>query len=370
MPRLFFFCRQLSKQMLLKQDAASKGNLYYRLVALWVISEGLVGGIIHGFHLPFSGIFLSGFAVVCICLIGYCAYAGDEKQAIYSSKNGASLSRGVVFKATILVCIFKMMLSPQSPPTAYFAVLFQGIVGQLLFLNIKRFKVSCILLGFLALVESAIQRILVLVVLYGAGFWQSVNEFITKLTHQNEISNYTLFLALGYVILHGILGVLIGIWSARLIPKSQEAVQEEFLIAPLDVNTDFVAGPVRRKKWKMLKSFIFLAWLFLMVLFFQSLFKIGKPILPTYKVLHVLLRSVLIFLTWYFLIVPLLLRYIKRQLLVQRQKASGDIARIFVLLPTIENIFRESWRLSAKYSGVKRGRLFWKIVLLNVLRDA
>src|SRR5437588_263127 len=140
-------------------------QVYYRLIALWVVCEGVLGGIMHGLNVPFSGMIVAGAAVICICLIGYYVPV-----------------KGAILRATIIVAIFKLMLSPHTPPAAYTAVFFQGLIGQLLFFNHRFFSVSCILLGMLALVESAVQRVVVLTVLYGTNFWNAVNEFIRKVT--------------------------------------------------------------------------------------------------------------------------------------------------------------------------------------------
>jgi hypothetical protein len=43
--------------------------IYYRLIALWVLCEAMLGGIIHGFKIPVSGLIVGSFAVVCNCLI-------------------------------------------------------------------------------------------------------------------------------------------------------------------------------------------------------------------------------------------------------------------------------------------------------------
>jgi ABC-type thiamin/hydroxymethylpyrimidine transport system permease subunit len=84
--------------------------VYYRLIALWVMVEAVLGGMIHGLKLPVSGLIVGSCAVLCICLIAYYVPA-----------------RGAILKATVVVAIFKMMLSPQSPPAAYLAVFFQGV---------------------------------------------------------------------------------------------------------------------------------------------------------------------------------------------------------------------------------------------------
>lgn len=356
--------------MLFDKEKSFRVNLYYRLVSLWVISEGLAGGIIHSLHIPLSGMFLSGFAVLCICLIGY--YTGFINSAPSQQRLSSQITRGAIIKAAVIVCVFKMMLSPNTPPTAYFAVLFQGFVGQILFINLKHFKTSCILLGLLALVESALQRILVLTLLYGVDFWHALNEFITKLTNQKSVTNYALLLAIAYILIHAVVGVLIGVWASRIITKSQswQVNHKDLLIAPLN---DEEAQPIPSaapKKRKLLKGIFIFIWIFLLLMFLQSFLKLGSPILPSDKILKIMLRSLFIFLTWYLLISPLLSKWIKKKLKLQQQKSSTDISRILLLIPSIEHIFRKSWQLSSPISRLPRLKLFCKIVLINILRDS
>ena len=67
--------------------------IYYRLIALWVICEAMLGGIIHGLRIPVSGLIVGSASVICISLI-----------AFYNPVKGA------ILKATLIVAIFKMML--------------------------------------------------------------------------------------------------------------------------------------------------------------------------------------------------------------------------------------------------------------------
>ena len=127
-------------------SSSEVGAIYYRLIALWVLCEAMLGGIIHGLKIPVSGLIIGSCAVLCISLIAW--YVPNK---------------GAIIKATLVVAIFKMMLSPQAPPPAYIAVFFQGTLGELLFFrNRKFYSLSCIILALLALLESGLQRILVL----------------------------------------------------------------------------------------------------------------------------------------------------------------------------------------------------------------
>jgi hypothetical protein len=339
-------------------------QLYYRLIALWVICEGVAGGIMHGLNIPFSGMIISGCAVICICLIGY--YTGRQAGQTEAVRPGV---KGAILKATIIVCIFKMMLSPHTPPTAYLAVFFQGLMGQILFYNLKHYKISCIVLGVLALVESALQRIIVLVVLYGSDFWQAVNDFIKKLLHVKTVTNYTWWLAIGYIFIHAFMGVIIGLMAARIVKRSLSWKNNEaFLIADINPGKQLSSRPSSPRKRKIKKIF-FIIWIILLMLFLQSILKIGNPILPSDKALQIFFRSLLIFLTWYFLVSPLLTVWIKKRLEHQKEKSQSDINRIMLLLPSTESIFKKSWDISSSKKGFKRLGLFWKVVLINTLRN-
>ena len=61
-------------------------HTYYRLVALWVLCEAMLGGIIHGFKIPVSGLVVGSCAIACISLIAWYAPA-----------------KGAILKATLIV---------------------------------------------------------------------------------------------------------------------------------------------------------------------------------------------------------------------------------------------------------------------------
>lgn len=324
-------------------------QIYYRLIALWAVCEAMLGGIIHGFKLPVSGLVVGSCAVICICLIGY-----------YVPQKGA------IIKATIIVAVFKMMLSPHSPPAAYFAVFFQGIIGEILFLNRKFYKTSCLLLGILALAESGIQRILVMTILFGMDFWKAVNDFINGLTHQERITNYSFYIAGGYVVLHIIVGALVG-WFAGKIPSILKNNRDLIFYVSTDVNA--ISNKKHLSGKRKIKTGLLIVWIILLFLFLQSAFNIGEPILSPDRSLQILIRSILIVLTWYFLISPLLMNFLKKWLQKQKTKSQKDIHEILLLLPFMQMILQKSWQLSSGKKGIKRLNMFCKLVLVNSLRS-
>ena len=327
--------------------------LYFRLIALWVIFEGVAGGIMHGLKIPFTGMVISGSAVICICLIGYFIPV-----------------KGAILKATLIVLIFKMMISPHTPPTAYLAVSFQGLLGQILFSSGVKLNPGAFILGVLSLVESALQKILVLIILYGSSFWNAMNDFVRKLLNADNVTNYAWWLACIYIFLHVIGGLLVGWLAIRIIKKTKEKeFFENQYIVPIPTGLDPFSQKKKSGRKKLFRWGLLLVWIFLLLIFFQSIFKIGNPLMPSGRALYIFIRSLLIFLTWYFLASPLIRIWIKRRLKAHEKNNQEQINAILLLLPSTEYLFKKSWELSSAKNGFKRLRLFWKIILLNTLKD-
>ncbi|MEO7049486.1 MAG: hypothetical protein ABI091_29555 [Ferruginibacter sp.] len=334
-----------------QQNITSTYNsIFYRLTALWVVCEAFAGGIMHGIKLPFTGMLVSGLAVVCITLIAY--YVP---------------SKGSILKATIIVVIFKFMLSPHSPPTAYIAVFFQGLLGELLFLNKRFFTASAIVLAVLALVESAIQRILVLMVLYGNNFWKAIDEFLQKVLHQKNLTNYSAILAGCYILIHAIGGLFVGYYSAKITRKVPvwKSAYPQFIFSE-NKNQENIEVKKKKKKFKILFIVLFI---FLAGLYVQSAVSPANSILPKAEVVQIIIRSILILAVWYFIVAPILIKGIKYFLSKQTKKNQEGVNSVKDLLPQTKYIFIQSWQHSAIQNGIKRLKLFLKILMINILAD-
>ncbi|MDQ6756803.1 MAG: hypothetical protein M3004_07695, partial [Bacteroidota bacterium] len=231
------------------------------------------------------------------------------------------------------------------------------------------FRLSCILLAVLALVESAVQRIIVVTVLYGDNFWKALNEFIRKVTGESAVTNYSLMIATGYIIMHAFIGLLVGVFAGSIVWQSTSwtILHSEYLIPYTDEeNIEIKASSAKRKK-KIKYLFIFI-WMVLIILFLQSYLHIGTPLTSPQVSLQILLRSFLIILTWYFLINPILSSLIKKWLSAQKIKSQSDIVQVNLMLPSARHIFLKSWELSSSARGLKRLSVFCKIVFVNTLR--
>lgn len=323
--------------------------IYYRLIALWVLCEAMLGGIIHGLKIPVSGLVVGSCAVICICLIAWYVPV-----------------KGAIIRATVIVAIFKMMLSPQAPPPAYIAVFFQGLLGELLFWRRRFFRLCCVLLAVLALLESGLQRILVLTIVYGNDLWKVINNFINGLTGQKQASNYSLIIGSAYVALHLVAGLLAG-WWASVLPQrvSKWSRQDRYHL----VNEEPLPSipVVVKRKGKKGRIFLFIIWVALVLLYIQSNYKIGTPLLPAHISLKILVRSLIIILAWVFIIGPLLKGLLHNWLQKRRSKSQPDIQKVLELLPATRQLVAQSWRASAGGGKWRRLVTTGKIILVNAL---
>lgn len=322
-------------------------ELYYRLIAFWAASEGFAGGIMHAVKMPFTGLVVSSLSVLSIVLIGY-----------------HCRGRLSILKATLLVCIFKLMLSPHSPPTAYLAVGFQGLMGQLLFM--RRFsRPGAIFLGVLALVESSIQRILVMIFIYGVSFWEAVNAYVKKTVGSDGSIDILYWLAAGYILIHFLAGLMVGYFASVLASTAGEARKKypHFIISEIPETGELETTGIKRRK---IRFFMWAAFLLLLLFYIQSKVDPGNSVLPTGKVMDIFLRAFLILFIWYSILSPLLTGLLKRYLEKSRERNREDFSRINALVPGMRHIFIMSARLSGEAKGLRRVRLFFTILVMNI----
>jgi nucleoside-triphosphatase THEP1 len=216
------------------------------------------------------------------------------------------------------------------------------------------------------LLESGLQRILILTIIYGNDLWIVINDFINGLTRQKTAANYSLFIGGVYVLLHIVTGLLVGTWVAALPVKIEKWIADKqytLLIAD-KTGTETPAGAGKRKRKR---TGLFLIWLLLLALYVQSYYKIGTPLLPAYISLKILLRSVIIVLAWVFIAAPLLKLALQRWLRRRQSQSQQDIQTVLELLPATRQLVAKSWKQSAGNRGWKKIQLWVRLVLVNAL---
>lgn len=304
----------------------NRSSAINRLTALWALSEAGLGGIMHALKIPFTGFFVGGFAVILISIIAFYSECSFKK----------------IMQATLLVLLVKAGASPHSPFTAYIAVSFQGLIGAAIFHLLNHNRFSCVLFGALALLESAIQKLLVTTLIFGKSIWQAIDIFMESVLKDFHITSnysYSEIIIFIYVIAYLILGVYLGFLSASL-PKNvlnkRNFILEKFNQLPETSQKFKVKSNSRKYKW--LNYFILLGFLVVSFLLADQFS----------KAVYVFLRSVTIILFVFLVVHPLiilLLNYFSK-------KRKGQLEILTNQIDEIKQIIYPAYQISSQEKGL------------------
>ncbi len=302
----------------------------------------------HALHLPLTGIFVGGAAVVMVALI-----------ARYSH-----FSYREVLQATLLVMLVKFAASPQSPPQAYIAVGFQGLAGALLYRLIPNFTLASVVFGIVAMLESALQKLIFMTLIYGRSLWEALDVFFENIIKSFSLPadmSFSYWLIAGYTGLYAAWGLLLGIWISHLperIRNRAAIISDQF--RELHPTEEATLAHGRKKKSKLLPMLLvmgIIAGIFLLA----GGAGLGKA---EYVILRTLAALVLIF----GVINPLVKAALKQWLQRSRSKHKESLEEILNLLPELQGYVRPAYRLAtANHSGVKRYPAFLLILIVITL---
>jgi len=310
-----------------------------RLTALWALNESGLGGILHAAKFPFTGIFVGGFAVILISLIA--------RYSDYSFKS--------IIRATVMVLIIKAAASPHSPLPAYLAVTFQGVLGALIFALARNFKFAPIVFGGLALLESAIQKILLTVLFFGTSIWKSVDEFVIstlKILQLPANFSFSEWIAIIYVVLYFVLGLLIGRF-ANQIPETVSSVDFS-MITFSDTNYLFKQNRKKRKSLLVIAALLILLSFQLIGVFEDWLFA------------QLLARVIFFMLLFYYVVGPLttkLIKILSRNRSKEIEELNEEVANLrMTVRPVLSHVTKN-------YQGINRIKMFVLYMVAISLND-
>ncbi len=319
-----------------------------RITALWAFSEAFLGGILHAFKMPFSGLVLAAFAVICICALTLPTY-----------------EKGTILKATILVIIVKAILSPYTPLAAYFAVFLQGTFAEIIFAIGITYRISAFVLSIFALMQSAIQKVIILTILFGVDFWKAIDEFLNSITKEMGFSteSYSLYIVITYLAIYLLMGIITGIYANRL-PKIIASGQIDFNSNNSKISSVAINNTSKHKKKSSLLFWILA--IVVIIILVQSYMENGLFSLIDSKALKLIIRALILTLFWYFIITPILRKVFNRWLENNKNKFSREINQLLQLMPEMKAIVLLSWRSTANHTFFKRinksiGLLFFQL---------
>jgi hypothetical protein len=312
-------------------NIAEKNIALLRLTALWAFAESGLGGALHALQVPFTGLVVGGIAMIVITII-------------------ASISDNIIqdiFKAVIIVVVVKLTISPYTPITAYLAVFFQAIMGSFLFRFFKINYTIIFIFCTIAMLESALQKILLLYLFYGNNIIHATNIFINFILNQFSLKNIngSFWIVFIYFLIYFIGGVFISLLAYKIIstPIQQNHVQ------PFSQN-EIVLKKKRNSKKAII--YLFITIVITLTIYFLNIHS------TIFKLINSVVFSFLIISLWYFFLTPLVNKYLHQFLKKKEYKYEKDIQNILQFLPTIHFGLKIIWKQSKSHKGLKRINYF------------
>ena len=309
-----------------------------KLTALWGVSESGLGGFLHALKIPFSGLFLGSFAVIIVTFI---ALNSDKKFK-------------TILQATLIVLLIKAIASPHSPPTAYVAVLFQGFVGALIYQTFKVNRFSALLFGILALMESALQKLLMMILIFGNNIWIAFQDFfdgIAKQFHVQSLEEIPVILVGSYLFIYFLFGILAGTVALKL----PELLQKEFQKIDLQQLPDpeeFSLSKRQKNKTKIFSLAVILLFIVSVFLISGSLNKALYSVLRTFAALGIL----------YFIVRPLFNYFLERWKMKKKSSLSKPLGEVLEFLPHYRNHAKIAFKMAENEPSIfKKLRQFMLI---------
>ncbi len=303
------------------------------LVVFWAFVESFLGGVLHALQVPLRGIVIAGAAVACLITIAAVSSGNLSRPTRFFARD--------LIRATLAVMAVKLILSPQAPPTAYVAMLFQGFTAYLLFGLIPSFRVAALLFSVLALLETAFQKVLVLFLFFGSDFWATFSNWINELHLQFAFLSISLqAIVITYLMLYLLAGLLIGYWFGQW-PQRALSKKEELLKLFTDAALP-TSEPNSQKRVSKKNTWVILV---------LALLLIGVYVMPSSVIFLTFFRVLIIGLLIY-LLSPLLLRFLTKVL--SKKIEQSMILRMIDSVDEQKRCFYFCWQLYKKKSVLVR----------------
>lgn len=326
-------------------------NAVQRLTALWAFTESGLGGIMHALQIPFTGLLVGGMAVIMISLIAeICDH--NFKQ---------------ILKSAVIVLIVKAMVSPYTPFPAYIAVTFQAALGYGLFNLLKVNFLSIVLLSTIAMLESAIQKLLILTLFFGESLWKAMDGMMAFLANQfgSNILNGSYWIVGIYLLLYLAAGFFIAWLAFRTIKNFKPEHSHFILNTAAETNIEFIKAKKSAGKNDYKKLWILIL---LMIAVSSALFVFAddnkEGWLAVAKTISWTLSAILI---WFMLIGPLLTKAIQKLLLKKESRYSDEVLNTLSFLPVLKQLTALAWQQSKLYPGFKRWSFFFACLINSAL---
>lgn len=326
-------------------DIDQNNKIELRITTLWALTEAALGGILHAFRIPFTGLIIGGAAIVYIGLLA----------SLSTNKNS-------ILKATTIVILIKFSVSPHTPLTAYLAVSLQGVLGYFLYTTIKTKLIPSLLLGVTALLLSASQRIIVVTIIFGKTFWESIDEFAQRIiaglfsSHsQSPDFSASVVIIIIYMIMHLGGGLLFGLLGYKL-PIWIENFNTDFDRSKL-IDSKIRNLRKKDKKWYNKRIVKTILVFFIAAFILTYIFPVEGDNLFI-DVIYMAIRAIVIISIWTLVLAPLVTKVLSKLLRKKEEVYKDTLRDVITLLPLFRHIVSYSWKETKKYKHPRRIKEF------------
>jgi hypothetical protein len=310
-----------------------------RLTALWAFAESGLGGMLHAFHIPVTGLVLGSISVICISMI-----------ASFSGKRKAN-----ILKSLLIVLIIKAVVSPQTPFPAYIAVGFQGLIG-FIFYSVARINfISILLVAVLSMLESALQKLIMVALFFGGSLWAALDEMVKFIVKPLglETGSGSMFIIGCYLFIYLAGGILTTIVAYKL-------VKQRFRLDGVIIYENTAVEVSRTESRKRIKWILLMTGLILLVF---SGFYNGKGA----AIVQPVAWTIVVITGWYFVIVPLITSLLQKILMRSGSKYQAEAMEIISFFPFIRQIANRSWKATENKTILSRIPSFVIILFTTLL---
>ncbi len=275
-----------------------------KIITLWAFSESVLGGFLHLFKVPFTGLIVGGLAVIFLSLL---SFTNDYKKNI--------------LKGTLVVLLIKFVISPYTPINAFFSVLAQGVLCYIFSIIIKNKQIRILTFSLSSMILFSLQKLIFLQILFGNSLWQAIDiyaKFIAKQVFLYNVNiNLSWYLIIFYISIHIISGIIFTIITLKI---NEDLINEKKLnIVPIENNNNDIktTGKKKKKINKVIKVLIIL------LVIVSSYFI--QPEAKFLDYLIVVLRFFLIFIIWTIVLSPFLTKITKNLIFNKSKNYINDV---------------------------------------------
>ncbi len=235
------------------------------------------------------------------------------------------------------------------------SISFQAVFGAFLFSKFSWRGLTLIVLGCVTFLQSALQKLLKLTVIYGTEFWEAVDIYgvwiQNKMNYVIETSTTSVIITI-YLLIYGVCGLLAGRFIKNVIKIIAQKKATDFYLESIPVSSE------KLKSKTFSGSKIIWLWLITIAIIVLAFTFFGGSLIGWEKAIYIMLRSFLILLLWYLILGPLVLKIIHKYLSKKESQYQSDISRAMDLFPYFRQIIYSTWKETDHLKGYTRFKYF------------